>query len=111
MQTVNYVFYSDYLKNRKVPKNSILVSKTKNSVLIGPKIDDKFDEFSFYKRLLSTSIYDINMYKKMLMKNTNKFIKKYYMQLESNEVIEVYKKRKILKHKIISVPGCEYEKE
>lgn len=74
MQTVNYVFYSDYLKNRKAPKNSILVSKTKNSVLIGPKIDDKFDEFSFYKRLLSTSIYDINMYKKMLMKNTVKKI-------------------------------------
>ena len=61
----NYLFYSDYLKKRNLKAKSILIAKTKYSYLIGPLINSKFDEDSFYKRIKSDSIYTLNIYKKM----------------------------------------------
>lgn len=53
----NYLFYSDYLKNRTIKNKSIMIAKTKSSYLIGPIIDHNFYEKSFYKRIISNSIY------------------------------------------------------
>ena len=61
----NYLFYSDYLKKRNLKDKSILIAKTKNSYLIGPLINSRFDEESFYKRIKSNSIYTFDIYKKM----------------------------------------------
>ena len=60
----NYLFYSDYLKKRNLKDKSILIAKTKNSYLIGPLINSRFDEESFYKRIKSNSIYTFDIYKK-----------------------------------------------
>ena len=65
----NYLFYSDYLKKRNIKNKSILIAKTKKSYLIGPLINSKFDEKSFYKRIKSNSIYTFKIYKKMFKKN------------------------------------------
>lgn len=63
MSKSRYLFYSDYLKNRNIENKSILIAKTRKSYLIGPLINSKFDEKSFYKRIKSNSIYTINIYK------------------------------------------------
>ena len=65
----NYLFYSDYLKKRNLKDKSILIAKTKNSYLIGPLINSRFDEESFYKRIKSNSIYTFDIYKKMFRRN------------------------------------------
>ena len=100
----NYLFYKDYLKNRNIDNIEILISKTKNSYLIGPIINNEFDEKSFYKRLTSNSIYTNNIYKKMFNKKARILIEKYGSKLHSNEVIEVYSDKTII-HNIIRVPG------
>ena len=56
MSENSYLFYSDYLKRRKIKNKSILIAKTNNSYLIGPKIDSEFYEQSFYKRIKSNWI-------------------------------------------------------
>ena len=50
----NYLFYKDYLKNRNIDNIEILISKTKNSYLIGPIINNEFDEKSYenYKKII-----------------------------------------------------------
>lgn len=35
----SYLFYCDYLKKRNIKDKSILISKTRNSYLIGPIIN------------------------------------------------------------------------
>lgn len=107
----NYLFYSDYLKNRNLKNKSILIAKTKNSYLIGPAINSKFDEDSFYKRIKSNSIYTPNIYKKMFRKKCNKLIEKYMNNLSNNQIIELYKNGEIVKHSILKVPGENYGKE
>lgn len=107
----DYLFYSDYIKNNKVLNKKIFISKTKKSFLIGPLIDDDFDSNSFYKRLISNSIYSINIYKKAGRCKCQKLIKKYGKLLLSNEVLEVFNNGEVTRHKIIEVPGGFYEKE
>lgn len=63
----NYLFYSDYFKNRIIKNKSILIAKTKTSYIIGPIIDQNFYEVSFYKRVKSNSIYTTKIYKKMFI--------------------------------------------
>ena len=111
MKKLDYIFYNNYLKNRKIKDNSILVAKTNKSYLIGPKIDSNFNEHSFYKRMISTSIYNKKIYKKMFKKTVLKLLDKHIEQLESNEVIEIFKNGKTTVHSIIQLPEGMYEKE
>lgn len=111
MSKINYLFYSDYMKNKNLSQKSILIAKTKNSYLIGPLINSEFDGESFYKRIKSNSIYTIKIYKKILKKRCQFLINEYGKMLKSNEVIEVFKNGKILTHKIIKVPGDINETE
>ena len=67
----SYLSYSDYLKKRNIKNKSILIAKTKKSYLIGPLINSKIDEESFYKRIKSNSIYTFKIYKKMFRKKSN----------------------------------------
>lgn len=107
----NYLFYSDYLKNRDIKNKSIMIAKTKKSYLIGPIIDHNFYEESFYKRIKSNSIYTIKIYKKMFRKKCNLLINTYKNELKSNQIIEIDKKGAIILHSILKVPGEDNEKE
>ena len=111
MEIKRYKFYKDYLKKRNINNEQILISKTKDSYLIGPKINLEFDEQSFYKRTISSSIYDINIYKNILKKRAEKLIQKYIGKLGNNEIIELYKDGTYVIHSIIPIPGEKYEKE
>ena len=106
----NYLFYSDYLKNRNIENKSILIAKTSKSYLIGPLINSMFDEISFYKRIKSNSIYTPKIYKKMFNKKTNVLINEYKNILEDNQIIEIYKNGEIIYHTILKVPGDVDEK-
>lgn len=106
-----YLFYKDYLKKRNVENENVLVSKTKNSYLIGPIIDEKFDEYSFYKRIISNCIYTQKIYKKTNNKKILNLINIYKDKLNDNEVIEIFKNNSFVFHKIIKVPRDNNEKE
>lgn len=101
----SYLYYKDYLRNRKIDNQTIFVSKTSNSYLIGPLIDSQFDEKSFYKRIKSNSIYLPKIYKKMFRRRCLFLIDKYKKSLKSNEVLEILKNGPLIVHKIIKVPG------
>lgn len=106
-----YLFYKDYFKNRNIDNKSIIVSKTKNSYLIGPIIDEKFDEYSFYKRIISNCIYTKKIYKNPSNKKILNLINIYKEKLEDNEVIEIFSNNSFVIHKIIKVPRDNNEKE
>jgi len=107
----DYLFYSDYLKDRNTKNNSIMIARTKNSYLVGPLIDSNFYEQSFYKRIKSNSIYREKIYKKMFWRKSNLLINKYKDKLKSNQIIEIYKSGETILHKIIKVPGECNEKK
>lgn len=100
---MKYLFYNEYLKNRNTLGKDILVAKTRNSYLIGPKINENFLEDSFYLRVKSNSIYKINIYKK-IRKSKLKKLEKLNIKLNDNEVIELYKDGSKVIHQIIEVP-------
>lgn len=106
----NYIFYSDYLNNRNIQVNSILISKISDSILIGPKVDEMFDHNSFCRRLLSSSIYNTNDYKKISQKFAITLIKKYEKKVKNNKILEVLKTGELIFHKIIPIPQGQYEK-
>jgi len=110
LEKINYRFYKDYLKTRAIDNISLLVSKTNNSYLIGPKVNLYFDEYSFYKRVISTSIYNQKIYRRAFKRKINKMIKKYYKLINDNEVIEIFNDGSTFYHKIISLPRGKYEK-
>ena len=101
----DYLFYSEYLKDKSIIGKEILVSKTKTSYLIGPLINKNFDNNSFYKRLKSSSIYSLKNYKKMSYLKCKKIINKYKKNLSDNQVLELFKNGSITIHKIIKLPG------
>lgn len=105
MEKNNYLFYSQYLNGKSLSRKEILISKTKTSYLIGPLINQNFDSNSFYKRLISNSIYSLKIYKKMFDFRCRKLIDKYKNDLSDNEVIEIFNDGNIIKHKIIKLPG------
>lgn len=107
----NYLFYSDYLKDRDLKHKIVMIARTKKSYLIGPIIDSNFYEKSFYKRIKSNSIYSPKMYKKMFKRKTNNLISKYKSILKSNQIIEIYKNGEIVLHSVIKVPGEDNEKK
>ena len=105
MSKSRYLFYSDYLKNRNIENKSILIAKTRKSYLIGPLINSKFDEKSFYKRIKSNSIYGVNIYKKMFNRKCLLLINRYANSLKDNQIMEIYKNGDIVLHSILKVPG------
>lgn len=111
MKKNNYLFYSDFLNDKKIKDETILIAKTKKSYIIGPLINEQFNIESFYKRIISNSIYSPKIYKKMLKRKCIQLIQKYNCMLHDNEVIEVFKNGKIIYHKIITVPGDEIDKK
>ena len=106
-----YLFYSDYLKRGDIKNKTIMIAKTKNSYLIGPIINSNFYEESFYKRINSNSIYSTKIYKKMLKRKCDLLVNKYKVNLNSNQIIEVYKNGEIVLHSILKVPGEANEKK
>ena len=101
---MNYIYYDQYLINRNFQDFNMLVSKIKGGYLIGPKITDKFDEESFYRRVKSSALFDNIKYRSNLSKRLLKRLDDYYLSLSDNEVIEIAKNGKIIRHKIVSLP-------
>lgn len=106
---MKFIYYSDYLRNRILKDSQLFISKTSKSYLIGPKITNNFDEKSFYKRLISSSLYVKKMYKKFSNRKALKLSNSYYETLNENEVIEVFKDGSTVSHLIIKVPGVGNE--
>ncbi len=111
MSKNNYQFYKDFIKKGNYLDTEILISRTKNSYLIGPLIDSSFNKNSFCKRITSNSIYSLSIYKRVSRKKARVLIERYKKELKSNEVIEIFKNGEIIKHFIIPVPGANYEKK
>ena len=111
MSKNNYLFYSDYLKDGIAKDKSIMIAKTKSSYLVGPIINSKFFNKSFYRRIKSNSIYSHKIYKKMFTRRCNLLINKYKSKLKSNQIIEIFKNGEIIYHSILKVPGIENEEE
>ena len=107
----SYLFYCDYLKKRNIKDKSILISKTRNSYLIGPIINSKFDERSFYKRIKSNSIYGVNIYKKMFNRKCLLLINRYANSLKDNQIMEIYKNEEIGLQSNLKVPGKNDEEK
>lgn len=100
-----YLFYCKYLKGKSLAGKEILIAKTKESYLIGPLINKKFDDNSFRKRLISNTIYPLSIYKKMSHSKCKQIISKYEKELSDNEVLEVFRNGDIVRHTIIRLPG------
>ena len=111
MKDRNFLFYTDYFKSKKISKKTILIARTKNSVLIGPLLNENFDEYSFYKRVASNCIYKKSIYKKIYSKKKLKMVDCFKNKLKDNEVIEILSNGSIQKHKIIKVPRDINEKK
>ena len=108
---MKYLSYYEMLNNGNIKDIDILVGKTKKAYLVGPKITTGFDVNSFIKRIQSNCIYSTKIYKKrMNKKKLTKLLDIYYPQLKENEIYEI-EGNKIKIHKIIPVPGDNYEKE
>lgn len=107
---MKYLNYKDFLKGKAIDDYEILLGQTKDSFLIGPKINDKFDAKSFVLRINSNCIYEKKIYKNKINKNNLKYVNKYYKKIKNNEVYEIYKDKLII-HKILNVPGEDYEKK
>ncbi len=102
----NYVSIKQYLKKRTLfNAGMIFVTKTKNSYLIGPFVDNKFDELTFYKRITSSTVRGIRDYKNINSKKAMELINMYKETLASNEILEVFYDGHMSKHKIIPLPG------
>ena len=106
----SYIFYKDYFKKRDIKDKYILLTKTNNSYIIGPLINKKFDEVSFYKRVISNSVFSPKIYKRMSKRKCLSLLNKYRDKLHDNEAIEIFNNEEIIFHKIIKVPGDSYEK-
>ena len=111
MKDRNFLFYTDYFKNKNISNKSVLVAKTKNSILVGPLLNKHFDEYSFCKRIASNCIYRKSIYKKIYSKKRLKIIDCYKNELKDNEVIEIFSNGLIQNHKIIKVPRDINEKK
>ena len=107
----NYLFYSDYIKNRNIKNKSIMIAKTKKSYLVGPIIDSNFYKESFHRRIKSNIVYSHRIYKRLSQRKSNLLINKYKNRLKSNQIIEIYKNGEIILHSILKVPGEYNEKE
>lgn len=105
-----YILIKDYLKRMaNIHKGQVFVGKTKNSYLVGPVINDKFDEFSFYKRITSSTVVRIKDYKKISKKKALELVDSNYDELKHNEMLEIFTDGHIVKHKIIPLQGDKNE--
>ncbi len=108
---MKYISYYEILNNKNIENIDILVGKTKKAYLIGPRITTNFDVNSFIKRIQSNCIYSTKIYKKKInKKKITTLLDTYYSHLKENEIYEI-EGNKIKIHKIIPVPGDNYEKE
>ena len=110
---MRYILYTDVLKNYKnfLSKENvgkIVVGTHKKSYLIGPIINSLNDFELLYRRIKSSSIYEISTYKKLNSLKARYFINKYGSQLNKNEIIEINGSN-IKIHRIIPIPGDKYE--
>ena len=94
----------DFLKNKTVIDEDLFVAKLKKTYLLGPKINNEFDLESFYKRTISSSLFEFKNYKKLSLSKAQKLMTHYINNLGDNEVLEIFKDGKFSKHKIIKVP-------
>lgn len=95
-----------FLKNPKLKitnNKAVFVGKTKDSVLIGPYVDDNFDYDAFYKRIISSCIYSKRIYRRISKKTAKKFIEVHNLTYQNikNDVLEIFNNGEIIKHNIL----------
>ena len=102
-----FLSIKQFLNNVSIEGKVIFISKTKNAYLIGPLICENFDSFSFYKRIVSSSLYEKRIYKNVNFKKSMELFSKYCNCLSFGEIIELYKDGNVVKHNFFSLPGGE----
>jgi len=100
----------NFLINKLISDEELFVGKVKNAYLIGPQINKELDAESFYKRTISSSLFELKNYKKLSESKAKKLIELYGINFSNNEVLEIFKDGRVLKHKIIKVPVGYNEK-
>lgn len=82
-----------------------MIARINNSYVIGPIINQNFDENSFYRRIKSNCLYPIGKYKNINKKKSIQLINQYKDLIGDNEVIEIDKQGLQIIHKILKLPG------
>lgn len=100
----------DFLTNKLIMNEKLFVGKIKNVYLIGPQINENLDTESFYKRIISSCLFDFKRYKKLPKSKIKEFIDLYSNKLSDNEVLEISKNFTIVRYKIIKIPEAYNEK-
>lgn len=102
------ILLKSFLKKPNLEKpnsKAVFVGKTKDSILIGPYVDNKFNYDEFYKRIVSSCIYSKRIYKRISKKKAKKYIEinNLIYQNNINNVIEIYKSGEVIKHNILFI--------
>ncbi len=102
----NFIFLNKFLNSKEQKHDAIFIGKTKKSVLIGPYAGSDFNFDSFYKRITSSCLYNIKMYKNISERKAMKVIEKNNIKCENlkNEMFEFYNDGNMVVHKFINIP-------
>ena len=100
------ILLKNFLKNPKfeiMNNKAVFVGKTKDSVLIGPYVDENFDFEAFYKRIISSCVYSKRTYLRISIKMAKKYIETHNIKYQSitNNVMEIFNNGEIINHNIL----------
>lgn len=111
-----FIVVADFFDKRKIISldgKKLIIGKTRDSFLIGPKIFKNFCLICFKKRILSSNFFEVKDYISMTVEDIRQ-IKRILVtnknQAAHNSMIEYplkNKKQKIV-HFILAVPCCNY---
>lgn len=102
----NFIFLNKFLNSKEQKQDAIFIGKTKKSVLIGPYTGNDFNYDDFYKRIISSCLYNIKMYKNISERKAMKVIEENNIKYENlkNEMLEFYNDGSMVVHKFINIP-------
>lgn len=100
------ILLKKFIKNPNIilrKKEGIFVGKTKESILVGPVVNENFDFQFFQKRIVSSCIYSRKTYKRISKSAAIKYIEKNNFDKENlkDVVLEVLKNGDIIKHNLL----------
>ncbi len=100
------ILLREFIKEPKLElttNNALFVGKTKDSMLIGPYIDAKFDYDAFYRRIISSCIYSKRTYRRITKKRAEKYIDTHNLMYKNitNSVMEIFDTGEIISHNLL----------
>lgn len=100
------ILLKSFIKNqdfRLTEKIGIFVGRTKESILIGPLVDEDFDFSFFHRRIISSCLYSRKTYKKISLKVAKKYVEgnKLYSEKMKDIIVEIFSNGRIIKHNLL----------